>query len=279
MFSILIANYNNGHFFKDCYNSLISQSFQEFEVIILDDCSTDDSFEVIEKMIKGNPRFKLFKNNTNQQVGYTKRKLVELANSNICGFLDPDDALKPEAIEIMIKAHQENPDFGLIYSNFIYCSASLEELQVHKAKQLNNFNKDFYNLNGEISHFATFKKSIYNRTTGINPYYKIAEDQDWYLKLIDVAPSLHIDKALYLYRIHDGGISTTNNVEKAYFWHWIAIINAAERRGTNVEDLFFKNFVSRRKYQELENRISSLKRSKLLKILYKLGIFKKYKYL
>lgn len=86
--SILIANYNNGHFFKDCYDSLINQTLQEFEVVVLDDCSSDDSFEVIQNIIKKDDRFKLFKNDTNRKVGFTKRKLVELANSEICGFLD-----------------------------------------------------------------------------------------------------------------------------------------------------------------------------------------------
>lgn len=111
--SILIANYNNGHFFKDCYDSLINQTLQEFEVVVLDDCSSDDSFEVIQNIIKKDDRFKLFKNDTNRKVGFTKRKLVELANSEICGFLDPDDALKPKALEIMVGCHLKTLKLGL----------------------------------------------------------------------------------------------------------------------------------------------------------------------
>ena len=280
MISVLIANYNNGHFFKDCYDSLISQTFKEFEVIILDDCSIDDSYLTIQKIIANDTRFKLYKNETNKQVGYTKKKLVELANFEICGFLDPDDALKPQALEIMVRAHHQNPNMGLIYSNFMYCSENLEEVRVHNTKQLNDFgNSDFYNMGGEISHFATFKKSIYNKTSGINPYYKIAEDQDWYLKLIDIAPSLHIDETLYLYRVHKGGISTNNNTDKAFFWHWVAIIHAAERRDTDVNTLFYENFVRINKYKPLKDKLESLKKSRLLKLLYKLGIFKAYKYL
>lgn len=278
--SILIANYNNGHFFKDCYDSLINQTLQEFEVVVLDDCSSDDSFEVIQNIIKKDDRFKLFKNDTNRKVGFTKRKLVELANSEICGFLDPDDALKPKALEIMVGCHFKNIEAGLIYSNFIYCTENLEEVRIHNAKQIEGFgNPNFYNMKGEISHFATFKKSIYNKTSGINPYYKIAEDQDWYLKIVDIAPSFHINEALYLYRIHKGGISTNNNIDRAFFWHWVAIINAAERRGTDVDKLFYDYFVRINKLQHLEDKINSLKKSRLLKLLYKLGIFKAYKYL
>ena len=160
MISVLIANYNNGHFFKDCYDSLINQTLQEFEVVVLDDCSSDDSFEVIQNIIKKDDRFKLFKNDTNRKVGFTKRKLVELANSEICGFLDPDDALKPKALEIMVGCHFKNIEAGLIYSDFIYCTENLEEVRIHNAKQIEGFgNPNFYNMKGEISHFATFKKS------------------------------------------------------------------------------------------------------------------------
>ena len=49
--SILIANYNNGEYFADCYNSLINQTYDNWEVIIIDDGSTDDSLEIIQKII------------------------------------------------------------------------------------------------------------------------------------------------------------------------------------------------------------------------------------
>lgn len=274
--SILIANYNNGHFFKDCYDSLIAQTCNDFEVIILDDCSSDDSFATIQKIIENDSRFKLYKNETNKQVGFTKRRLVELANFEICGFLDPDDALKPKAIEIMLNNHHNSPNTGLIYSNFMLCNENLKELSVHYTQQINDLAiTDFYNYGGEISHFATFKKSIYKKTLGINPYYKIAEDIDLYLKFVETAPSLHVNEILYLYRIHNDGISF--NKDKAVFWHWVAIINAAERRGKDVHEFFYENFVRKSKYLQLVEKLNSLKNSRMLKILYKLGIFNAYK--
>ncbi|MFP3541126.1 glycosyltransferase family 2 protein, partial [Pseudomonas sp. SIMBA_044] len=85
IFSILIDNYNNGKFFKQCYDSIISQKYIDWEVIILDDCSTDNSLELINALIKNDCRFKLFENEINSGVGVTKSKLIELANGDICG--------------------------------------------------------------------------------------------------------------------------------------------------------------------------------------------------
>ena len=55
--SILIANYNNGRYFKQCYDSLLEQSYTNWEAIIVDDCSTDNSVDIIKQLIKGNNRF------------------------------------------------------------------------------------------------------------------------------------------------------------------------------------------------------------------------------
>ena len=58
LFSILIANYNNGKYFEDCYKSIITQTHENWEVIIVDDASTDDSVVVIKKINGEDARFK-----------------------------------------------------------------------------------------------------------------------------------------------------------------------------------------------------------------------------
>lgn len=283
-FSILIANYNNGHFFQDCYNSIITQTYQNFEVIILDDHSTDNSIEIINSIIGEDSRFKLYQNEENKKVGYTKRKLIELSTSEVCGFLDPDDALEPTALYKILNTYEKYPKIGMVYSNFIFTDENLLPVSIHKGKQIDSINSvEYFNFNGEISHFATFKKSYYKKTLGIDPYLKIAEDKDWYMKMCEVAHVKYIDEDLYLYRIHKGGISTNNNSDKAYFWHWVAIIKAAERRNINVEELFLENLVRKDVYETeviKNNHLKTLlKKSRWLKIGAKLGFFKLYKYL
>ena len=277
--TILIANYNNGHFFRDCYNSLITQTEKNWEAIVIDDCSTDNSVEIIKNLIAEDSRFRFFKNEEN--IGYQKSLIrgIELSEAPIFARLDPDDALTCDAIELSIKTHEENPNAGLVYSNFIYCDKDLKEIKPHKCQQIEVLDDKYYNFRGEISHFATFKKSYYKSTTGIDPFIKRAEDKDIYMKMCEIAPVKHIDKDLYFYRVHNGGLSTNSNAEKALFWHWVALIKMAERRNIEIEDKFIKNYVTMSRHKYLEDKINSLKKSRLLKLLYKLGIFKAYKYL
>src|ERR1700750_795113 len=98
-FSILIAHYNNALLFKDCYGSLLTQTYKNWEAIILDDASSEDEKAQIKAIIAGDERFKFFENEQNSGVGVTKSKLIELASGDICGFVDPDDAILPDAIE------------------------------------------------------------------------------------------------------------------------------------------------------------------------------------
>ncbi|WP_126653256.1 glycosyltransferase family 2 protein [Chryseobacterium aureum] len=278
-FSVLIANYNNGHFFEKCIQSLVAQTETDWEAAILDDGSVDDSLEVIKKITGDDPRFKIHQNDRNRGIGYTKRKLIELAEAELCGFLDPDDALAPHALDIVIKTHRDYPEVGLVYSNLIFCDEHLHPKSVHKGKQITELDESYFNFNGEISHFATLKKRIYEKTSGIDQFLKIAEDKDWYMKMCEAAPVKYIDEDLYLYRIHNNGISTTKNTEKALYWHWVALIKMAERRNINIEDLFVQNYVPRNKYQYSLDKLERIKNSRWAQLGNRLGLFKIFKYL
>ena len=272
--SILIANYNNGHFFKDCYDSLISQTEKDWEAIVVDDCSTDNSVEVIKTLISEDARFRFYQNEKNLGYQRTLIKAIELSTAEIFGRVDPDDALTIYALELSLKAHQENPKAGLVYSNFKIADENLRELSIHKGKQILELNEDYMNFRGEISHFATFKREIYNQTSGIDAFNKRAEDKDIYMKMCEVAQVKHIDEVMYLYRIHTGGASTNNNAERALFWHFVALMKMAERRNINIEDLFHQKLV-RRYLFEIENRkVDLLKKNRWVKLGVKLGLVK-----
>lgn len=231
LFSILVANYNNGHFFKDCYESIINQSYYNWEVIIVDDFSTDDSVEVIKQIIGDDIRFKLFLNKENRGCGFTKNKCAELATGEILGFLDPDDALKCDALKIMVEEHIQNKEVSIITSKFEIVDLNLKFIEIGKqGASIENGKSYLTDVQGKLTHFATFKKERYDATEGIDVTMKRAVDQDLYYKLEEQGGHLYIDRPLYMYRIHEGSISANENVYKAKYWHFYAMLAAYERR-------------------------------------------------
>lgn len=273
LFSILIAQYNNGKFFEDCYNSIIAQTYANWEAIIVDDASTDDSVAQIKNHIGDDPRFKLFQNAENRGCGFTKRKLAELATGEICGFVDPDDAIAENAIEVMVAGHAENSEVSIIYSDCVFCDDKLTEIHVKKTGQVKSKETSFTNYYAEIFAWTTFKKEFYNQTEGINENLKRAVDQDLVLRLYEVGDVLHVPELLYKYRQHGGGISTLANRGKAKYWHWVVIIDAARRRGVSFENFFAENVLISQREKDLEKEIARYNSSLIFKVLRKLKLF------
>lgn len=230
-FSILIANYNNGKFFKNCYDSIIAQTYDDWEAVILDDSSTDDSLEVIKKIIGNDSRFKIHENVKNSGVGVTKSKLIELGTGDICGFVDPDDAITPNALLSSIDVFKKNRDVVLTYSQYVKCDENLIPIEIPKlTMRVPNNDPYFFNCPVHIVHFVCFRKNIYDQTEKINTVMRIAEDQDLYLKMYEKGKVQFINEPNYLYRTHSGGISQNENRPKSREYFAKVIFNAMKRR-------------------------------------------------
>lgn len=231
-FSILIANYNNGKFFETCYQSIIAQQYENWEAVILDDASTDNSLEIISELIKDDSRFKIFKNEKNSGVGITKSKLIDLSTGEICGFVDPDDAVTPNALQSAVDVFRKDEDTVLTYSSFMKCDENLRPLEKFRSgMQVVNRDSYFFNCPVHIVHFVCFRKNIYEQTEKMNSEMRIAEDQDLYLKMYEKGKVKYIDEANYLYRTHSGGISQNENLPKSREYFAKVIFNAMKRRG------------------------------------------------
>jgi glycosyltransferase involved in cell wall biosynthesis len=183
-----------------------------------------------------NKNIRIFYNVKNEGGCYTKRRCVKLAEGEICGFLDPDDALLPDALELMTNEHLKNENISLVYSKHIVCDENLVEKYVSLYARTIPKDSDYLHFaQFAISPFASFKKNLYSQTEGINSQLARAVDQDLYLKMEEVGALLFIDKPLYLYRVHKNGISTYDNSIKACFWHLKVIDNTCQRRGIPAE--------------------------------------------
>ncbi len=264
LFSILIAQYNNGIFFKECYDSIIEQTYSNFEVIIVDDCSTDDSLKIIEELIKDDFRFKIYKNDENKGCGYTKRRCAELATGEICGFLDPDDALTNDALESSITAHLKYPNASIISSRWYGCNEKMEILYESRLLKFKE-NKSYLETRDYTpEHFTSFKKYLYDKTQGINPNYPLGVDQDLNFLLEEVGDWYVLDKVIYKYRIHREGISKNY---KSLYWNIIIRHNACIRRGINPNEYSVKDFGDlMENYEKGLKKMEEIYQSRLFKL-------------
>ena len=173
----------------------------------------------------------------------------------------------------MVAEHAKYPDASLVYSKLYYCDEKLNIEGENNVQQVENAHSFFFNFEG-ILHFSAYKNKFYKKTEGINAYLQRAVDQDLVLKLYEVGPCYFLDKALYKYRVHAQGISNTTNIDKAYFWYWVAIIDAAKRRNINIEELYLEKALVGRKQMALQKEIDAYNSSFIFKALRKIGLFR-----
>lgn len=237
LFSVLIANYNNGCFLQDAIDSILAQDYDNWEIIIVDDKSPDNSVEVYNRYRSDN-RFHVYFNDKNRGVGYTKRRCVEMANSEICGFLDPDDVLSAsDALKVMVETHIANSDVSMVYSGYYEANESLVVKREVHGENLPEGVTVLESCSWPIRAFVTFKKSAYDKTEGLNILMKNAEDYDLYYKLEEVGKVLHIERLLYTYRKNRNSISLNDGEYKSRVWHSYACVEAMKRRGLTDERL------------------------------------------
>jgi glycosyltransferase involved in cell wall biosynthesis len=238
LFSVLIPNYNNAPFLPKLFESILNQSYNNWEVIFNDDASTDNSIEVAKGYANLDNRIKIFQNNQNMGTTYTQKRCLELSDGIICGLIGSDDYLVDNAIELFVKYHLSSPKASLIYSNHFLCNEDLSKIEKFKYP----VSEDGYELIAGFSpnHYGTFKREYYDKTLGIDVKFKRAIDRDLVLKLEEVGEVIHIPEYLYYYRVNRNSISNNHQSYIASYWAWVARFDACDRRGWDKAFIYDK---------------------------------------
>lgn len=108
MISIVIPLYNTSKYLRKCLDSICSQSYKNWECILVDDCSTDNSYEIALEYMSRDKRFKVHKNAENLGCGLTRRRGISLAKGEWFSFVDSDDYIDNTFLEDMLNTCIEN---------------------------------------------------------------------------------------------------------------------------------------------------------------------------
>lgn len=236
LFSVIVAHYENACYLPDLVRSIQSQTYTDWELIIVDDHSTEDPLPWLEEFL--NDR-RIFFHRHSKHLGAASafRTATEHSKGVVIGMLGADDALVPQAIERMVKAHLDNPSASMVNSACYRCDESLQVVEIYRHYRPLRAGEALIR-NICIGSFATFKRAFYDLTEGFDPYFLRALDHDIYLKLDEVGNLIYVDEPLYLYRTNPRGISQFSNGMLAAQYSLIARHKAFQRRqGTSKENL------------------------------------------
>ena len=121
--SIITPSYNSSSFIVETIEGIINQTYPNWELLITDDCSTDDSVKIIDSYIQKDSRIKLYKLEKNSGAGVCRNKSIEMAKGRFIAFCDSDDVWMPQKLEKQLKLMDEK-DCALSHSSYMLMNES-----------------------------------------------------------------------------------------------------------------------------------------------------------
>jgi glycosyltransferase involved in cell wall biosynthesis len=124
--SVIIPTYNRAHLIGKTLDSVFAQTYQNFEIIVVDDGSTDNTVEVLRPLAE-TEKLKYIRQN-NQGASLARNRGIKEARGSYIAFLDSDDLFEPAKLELQINHYREMPELGLVHSGFTKFSDSVDDL-------------------------------------------------------------------------------------------------------------------------------------------------------
>lgn len=200
--SIIMPSWNTGKYIADSIQSVINQTYKDWELIIVDDCSTDNTDKVVQTF--KDKRIKYFKNDKNCGAALTRNRALRVAKGEWIAFLDSDDLWKPKKLEYQIKFMKKN-DLVFSYHEYEKIDEESKPLNIYVSGPRVVTKRKMYNYG--YPGCLTFMYSA--KAMGLIQIKDIKKNNDYaiLLKLCKKADCVLLKKNLAKYRIRKQSIS------------------------------------------------------------------------
>lgn len=207
--SIIMPSYNVSKYIKDSINSVLEQTYSNWELIIIDDCSIDDTCKIVNTF--KDDRIILINNRKNSGAAISRNSGIKIAKGNWIAFLDSDDLWESTKLEKHLEFMCKN-DYGFSYTNYSKIDENGSDLhiQVTGPKVIDNKKMYHYDYIGCLT--AMYSKS----KVGLIQIEDIKKNNDYamWLKIVKKSNCYLLDENLGKYRIREKSISHDNLIKK-----------------------------------------------------------------
>lgn len=206
--TIGIASYNHSKYLKQCIDSALAQNYRNFEVVIVDDNSSDKKNRQILNQYRNHEKVKVIYKNKNEGISASLNDQIINASSDWIAFLDCDDYLPKNALSQMVRYARKHPAKKLIFSNRNEVTPDNKFIRIvdFGTRHLNPDIFDELIKGMASSHLKMIHKDVFKTVGLFDSKYDGIQDYDIYLRTAIYLPKAigHLDKTLYSHRIHPG---------------------------------------------------------------------------
>lgn len=218
--SVIVPCYNQGKYVFETLKSVQKQTFRNFECVIVNDGSSDDSQNVIEIFCQSDSRFRFFYKK-NEGVSIARNYAIKHSRGEYILPLDADDVLSPDYLQESLEVFSNNPNIKLVYTETRLFG------RINSTLKLPDYNFELLLSRNLIVCTALYKRVDYDKTKGYNPNMSSGlEDWDFWLSFLTPKDIVYkINKELFFYRIKkdsrnvSGETDITNQRKQIWYNH------------------------------------------------------------
>ena len=219
LFSVIINCYNSEDYLEETLQSVLSQKCIDFEVILWDNMSNDNTVKIAQSF--SDPRIRIFNSQSHTSLGIARNFAISKSNGKYLAFLDSDDLWNQDKLEEVKIVIEENKKELIITSNsFLIDSSSKQIGLLHKVKPSTNGLGLLINYKLSLETLVVPKKVIVENKIQFGDY-SIIEEYDFVITASRYCPIYYINKPLSSWRIHDKQLSITKELDypkELYDW-------------------------------------------------------------
>lgn len=214
--SIIMPNYNSSRFIKKAIDSVVAQTYKNWELIIVDDCSSDNSLEIIKEY--NDDRIYVVRNATNSGTAVSRNNAIKIAKGRWIAFLDSDDLWKPEKLEKQIFFMESNV-YSFSFTDYAVIDKDNKILTLYKPKKDNYRYKDILKHNSIGCSTVIYDKKQLGEI--LMPEQAIKrEDLACWLRILRKNEMVHcLHECLTEYRVCAGSVSSNKTKMAKYQWN------------------------------------------------------------
>ncbi|MES2215429.1 MAG: glycosyltransferase [Pseudomonadota bacterium] len=208
LISIILPSYNRAGYVGETIESCLAQSYQNFELIIVDDFSRDNSTSVIEQYAFQDSRIKLIKNTVNKKLPATLNIGFREARGEYYTWISDDNLFAPNALEVMLAEIQKFLDIGLVYADYTTIDDGGS-----KVARIYQEPPEFLPIRDCVGACFLYSADAARQAGEYNEELFLIEDYEYFLRMGLITKMHHIPESLYLYRVHDGSLTKSRKEE------------------------------------------------------------------
>lgn len=236
--SVLMAAYNTESFIEDAVRSIFNQSLESFELIVIDDGSSDRTHEILSDLSHEDSRLSVY-SRPNRGIVATRNELLSYANAELLAWADSDDISEPERLKKQTEYFEVYPDLVSLGCSVLDIDTNGRPISIVTFPGLLDIDKHLHSPVTDSPFCASMMRTqVVRDLGGFREPFPIGEDFDLFLRLIEVGEVRNLKDVLCRYRQHPKSISSTSQLGS----DWMAFFElihgfAMERRRTGKDPI------------------------------------------